>query len=157
MLWVLIHLLDHFLRNLCQIGSGGWSASNCDLVFSDSGFDVDVPDKYAAEAVEVTISAVKQGDSNTKCDVGFGNVTKSVALWSQYLNPQLVILSVILKCLLIQLEPMLNLIPVSQERVILTWLLIVMAKPSLILIMTMQGSYNSMLNLLVLGMKVAWS
>ena len=35
----------------------------------------------------MTISAVKQGDSNTKCDVGFGNVTKSVALWSQYLNP----------------------------------------------------------------------
>jgi MSHA biogenesis protein MshQ len=76
-----------FSTNLCQIGSGGWSASNCDLVFSDSGFEIDVPDKYAAEAVEVTISAVKQGDSNTKCDVGFGNVTKSVALWSQYLNP----------------------------------------------------------------------
>ncbi|WP_341661271.1 DUF6701 domain-containing protein [Vibrio sp.] len=76
-----------FSTNLCQIGSGGWSASNCDLVFSDSGFEIDVPDKYAAEAVEVTISAVKQGDSNTKCDVGFGNVTKSVALWSQHLNP----------------------------------------------------------------------
>ena len=73
--------------NQCQINGGGFSSSNCNLAFSDSGFLIDVPDKYAAEAVEVTISAVKQGDSNTKCDVGFGNVTKSVALWSQYLNP----------------------------------------------------------------------
>ncbi|MBN3574258.1 DUF6701 domain-containing protein [Vibrio neptunius] len=76
-----------FSTNLCQIGSGSWSDQNCNLVFSDSGFVIDMPDKYAAESVEVTLSAVKQGDSNTKCDVGFGGVTKSVALWNQYLDP----------------------------------------------------------------------
>ena len=49
-----------FSTNLCQIGSGGWSADNCDLVFSDSGFEIDVPDKYAAEAVEVTIKPLNR-------------------------------------------------------------------------------------------------
>ncbi|MBN3493515.1 DUF6701 domain-containing protein [Vibrio neptunius] len=77
-----------FSTNLCQIGSGSWSDQNCNLVFSDSGFVIDMSDKYAAESVEVTLSAVKQGDSNTKCDVGFGGVAKSVALWNQYLDPE---------------------------------------------------------------------
>ncbi|ARC93194.1 hypothetical protein B6A42_15515 [Vibrio coralliilyticus] len=75
-----------FSTNLCDDGSG-FSADNCDVVFSDSGFVVEVPDKYGAESVTATIQAVKQGDSATQCVPSFANVTKSVDLWSQYLDP----------------------------------------------------------------------
>ena len=73
--------------NLCQINGGGFSTSNCNLEFSDSGFLIEVPDKYAAELVDMTISAVKTGDSNTKCDALFSNQTRDVQLWSEYINP----------------------------------------------------------------------
>ncbi|USD32879.1 MULTISPECIES: DUF6701 domain-containing protein [Vibrio] len=75
-----------FSSNLCDDGSG-LSENNCDMVFSDSGFVIDVPDKYGAETVTATIKAVKQGDSATQCVPSFANVTKSVDLWSQYLDP----------------------------------------------------------------------
>ncbi|KFI11964.1 MSHA biogenesis protein MshQ [Vibrio coralliilyticus] len=75
-----------FSTNLCDDGSG-FSADNCDVVFSDSGFVVEVPDKYGAESVTATIQAVKQGDSATQCVPSFANVTKSVDLWSQYRDP----------------------------------------------------------------------
>ncbi|WP_281630725.1 DUF6701 domain-containing protein [Vibrio sp. St2] len=75
-----------FSTNLCDDGSG-FSADSCDVVFSDSGFVVEVPDKYGAESVTATIQAVKQGDSATQCVPSFANVTKSVDLWSQYLDP----------------------------------------------------------------------
>ncbi|NOJ25589.1 DUF6701 domain-containing protein [Vibrio coralliilyticus] len=75
-----------FSTNLCDDGSG-FSADSCDVVFSDSGFVVEVPDKYGAESVTATIQAVKQGDSATQCVPSFANVTKSVNLWSQYLDP----------------------------------------------------------------------
>ncbi|NUW68648.1 DUF6701 domain-containing protein [Vibrio coralliilyticus] len=75
-----------FSTNLCDDGSG-LSADNCDVVFSDSGFVIDVPDKYGAESVTATIQAVKQGDSATQCVPSFANVTKSVDLWSQYIDP----------------------------------------------------------------------
>ncbi|MFN3018900.1 DUF6701 domain-containing protein [Vibrio coralliilyticus] len=75
-----------FSTNLCDDGSG-FSADNCDVVFSESGFVVEVPDKYGAESVTATIKAVKQGDSATQCVPSFANVTKSVDLWSQYLDP----------------------------------------------------------------------
>ncbi|NOH55732.1 MSHA biogenesis protein MshQ [Vibrio coralliilyticus] len=75
-----------FSTNLCDDGSG-LSADNCDVLFSDSGFVIDVPDKYGAESVTATIQAVKQGDSATQCVPSFANVTKSVDLWSQYIDP----------------------------------------------------------------------
>ncbi|MFY2509749.1 DUF6701 domain-containing protein [Vibrio pectenicida] len=73
--------------NLCQINGGGFSTSNCNLEFSDSGFLIEVPDKYAAELVDMSISAVKTGDSNIKCDALFSNQTRDVQLWSEYINP----------------------------------------------------------------------
>ncbi|GLT17120.1 hypothetical protein GCM10007938_08970 [Vibrio zhanjiangensis] len=76
-----------FSTNLCQINGGGFSSSNCNLEFSDSGFLIDVADKYAAELVDITISAVKKGDSNTKCDALFSNQTRDVQLWSEYVDP----------------------------------------------------------------------
>ncbi|WP_100753359.1 DUF6701 domain-containing protein [Vibrio salilacus] len=76
-----------FSENLCSTGNGNWSADNCDVLFTESGFLVDVPDKYAAEAVTATIKAVQQGSSADQCVARFANQTKSVDLWSQYIDP----------------------------------------------------------------------
>lgn len=71
---------------LCQIGAS-LSAANCDVVFSDSGFVFDVPDKLAAKPANgIVVKAVKKGDGQ-QCVPSFANVSRVVRFWADYVNP----------------------------------------------------------------------
>lgn len=76
-----------FSRTLCRIGTGNLAADQCDLTFFDSGFDISVPDHISDTGVTATIAAVRKDDTNESCVPAFENVTKEVALWSTYVNP----------------------------------------------------------------------
>lgn len=76
-----------FSTNLCRYGTGAYSAQNCSLVFSDSGFIIDVPHAYANQSVTAKISAVSKDDASQQCVPSFGDVVKSVNFWSSYINP----------------------------------------------------------------------
>jgi MSHA biogenesis protein MshQ len=76
-----------FSDTLCDNGSGPLSANNCDMTFFDSGFDISVPDHVSDTLVPATIAAVRKDPVTEQCIPGFSNVTKPVALWSDYVNP----------------------------------------------------------------------
>nr|WP_249339293.1 MULTISPECIES: DUF6701 domain-containing protein [unclassified Vibrio] len=76
-----------FATNLCRYGTGDYSAQNCSLVFSDSGFIIDVPHAYANQLVTGTITALSKGDNPEQCIPSFAGVDKDVSLWSEYLTP----------------------------------------------------------------------
>ncbi len=76
-----------FSTNLCRYGTGAYSAQNCSLVFSDSGFIIDVPHAYANQSVTARISAVSKDDASQQCVPSFGDVVKQVNFWSSYINP----------------------------------------------------------------------
>ncbi|NAW70255.1 MSHA biogenesis protein MshQ [Vibrio sp. V26_P1S5P106] len=76
-----------FSTNLCRYGTGDYSAQNCSLVFSDSGFIIDVPHAYANQLVTGTITALSKGDNPEQCIPSFAGVDKDVSLWSEYLTP----------------------------------------------------------------------
>ena len=65
--------------------SGG--VETCEMTFLDSGFIIDVPDHTAAVTVGGTIAAVRKDDTSQRCVPGFSNVTRDVALWSTYSDP----------------------------------------------------------------------
>lgn len=83
-----------FSRTLCDDGSGGLAADQCEITFFDSGFDITVPDHIADTDVTATIAAVRKDDTSQRCVPGFDNETKDVALWSSYVNPSSGTLSV---------------------------------------------------------------
>jgi len=83
-----------FSDTLCDNGSGNLSADNCDITFFDSGFDISIPDHVSDTTVQATIAAVRKDDVAEQCVPGFSNETKSVALWSDYVNPSSGTLSV---------------------------------------------------------------
>ncbi|NAW79862.1 MSHA biogenesis protein MshQ [Vibrio sp. V33_P6A3T137] len=76
-----------FSTNLCRYGTGAYSAQNCSLVFSDSGFIVDVPHAYVNQSVMARIRAVRKDDASQQCVPSFGDVVKPVNFWSSYINP----------------------------------------------------------------------
>lgn len=76
-----------FSRTLCDDGSGVLAADQCDLTFFDSGFDMSIPDHIADTDVSARIAAVRKDDTSEQCVPGFDNETRSVALWSTYVNP----------------------------------------------------------------------
>ncbi|WP_217555417.1 DUF6701 domain-containing protein [Vibrio metschnikovii] len=76
-----------YTTNLCRRGSGAYSAQNCSLTFSDSGFIIDVPHAYANQLVTGTITALSKGDNPKQCIPSFASVDKDVSLWSKYLIP----------------------------------------------------------------------
>nr|WP_158144318.1 DUF6701 domain-containing protein [Vibrio metschnikovii] len=76
-----------FSTNLCRYGTGAYSAQNCSLVFSDSGFIIDVPHAYANQSVTARIRAVRKDDASQQCVPSFGDVVKPVNFWSSYINP----------------------------------------------------------------------
>ncbi len=77
-----------FSQTLCRINGGAASAANCNLVFADSGFIFDVPDKLANKpSGNIAISAVKKSDETLQCIPTFANTTKNVSFWSTYLDP----------------------------------------------------------------------
>lgn len=83
-----------FSETLCDNGSGTLSADNCDITFFDSGFDISIPDHVSDSTVQASIAAVRKDDVTEQCVPGFSNETKSVALWSDYVNPSSGTLSV---------------------------------------------------------------
>lgn len=78
-----------FQVNLCSYTNNpnSYSTANCTVNFADSGFIVDVPNAYANQTVTGTIKAVRKDNASQQCLPSFGNVQKSVAFWSEYLNP----------------------------------------------------------------------
>jgi MSHA biogenesis protein MshQ len=64
--------------------------SNCSLSFSDSGFVFDVQDMIANQPQNVLIRAVRKDNSSQQCVPGFKDVTRSVKLWSDYIDPNAV-------------------------------------------------------------------
>ncbi|MCU7376320.1 hypothetical protein PEC18_37430 [Paucibacter sp. O1-1] len=77
-----------FSETLCRINGGSATAANCDLVFADSGFIFDVPDKLANKPTgNISISAVEASGETLECVPTFADTTKSVSFWSTYLAP----------------------------------------------------------------------
>ncbi|ASP37172.1 hypothetical protein CHH28_00060 [Bacterioplanes sanyensis] len=77
-----------FTQNLCSI-NGGALSTDCSLSFLDSGLLVTVPNMTANVPVTATIAAVETATDTKECDPAFGNVDKTVALWSGYVNPNI--------------------------------------------------------------------
>jgi MSHA biogenesis protein MshQ len=77
-----------FSKTLCRVNGGAASEANCGLVFADSGFIFDVPDKLANKPTgNISISAVKKSDSTLQCVPTFASTTKNVGFWSTYVEP----------------------------------------------------------------------
>ncbi|EKF9797232.1 MSHA biogenesis protein MshQ [Vibrio cholerae] len=76
-----------FNNTQCSYNGSDFSVNNCTVNFLDSGFIVDVPNAYANQTVTGTIKAVRKDNASQQCLPSFGNVQKSVAFWSEYLNP----------------------------------------------------------------------
>ncbi|GHY50081.1 concanavalin A-like lectin/glucanases superfamily protein [Vibrio cholerae] len=76
-----------FNNTQCSYNGSDFSANNCTVNFADSGFIVDVPNAYANQTVTGTIKAVRKDNASQQCLPSFGNVQKSVAFWSDYLEP----------------------------------------------------------------------
>ncbi|MDA5314372.1 MSHA biogenesis protein MshQ [Vibrio cholerae] len=76
-----------FNNTQCSYNGSDFSANNCTVNFADSGFIVDVPSAYANQTVTGTIKAVRKDNASQQCLPSFGNVQKSVAFWSDYLEP----------------------------------------------------------------------
>ncbi|WKY92906.1 DUF6701 domain-containing protein [Vibrio metoecus] len=78
-----------FQVNLCSYTNNpnSYSTANCTVNFADSGFIVDVPNAYANQTVTATLKAVRKDNISQQCLPSFQNVQKSVAFWSDYLNP----------------------------------------------------------------------
>ncbi|EGQ9899319.1 MSHA biogenesis protein MshQ [Vibrio cholerae] len=76
-----------FYNTQCSYNGSDFSANNCTVNFLDSGFVVDVPNAYANQTVTGTIKAVRKDNASQQCLPSFGNVQKSVAFWSDYLEP----------------------------------------------------------------------
>ncbi|EGS7959255.1 concanavalin A-like lectin/glucanases superfamily protein [Vibrio cholerae] len=76
-----------FNNTQCSYNGSDFSANNCTVNFLDSGFIVDVPNAYANQTVTGTIKAVRKDNASQQCLPSFGNVQKSVAFWSDYLEP----------------------------------------------------------------------
>jgi MSHA biogenesis protein MshQ len=75
--------------NALQCKLGGVT-SNCSLSFADSGFVFDVQDMIANQQQNVLIRAVRKDNSSQQCVPGFKDVTRSVKLWSDYIDPNAV-------------------------------------------------------------------
>ncbi|QSX40459.1 DUF6701 domain-containing protein [Shewanella cyperi] len=75
-------------NTLCRLGALAPSAAACTLSFADSGFVFEVPDKLANKAADgIKVMAVKKDDSSQSCEPAFVSTTKSLSLWSDYLDP----------------------------------------------------------------------
>ncbi|WP_240778405.1 DUF6701 domain-containing protein [Shewanella polaris] len=79
-----------FSETLCRINGEAASVASCNLVFADSGFIFDVPDKLANKPTgNISISAVKKSDETLQCVPTFADTTKDVSFWSSYIDPSL--------------------------------------------------------------------
>lgn len=72
---------------LCSRGGATPTAAQCLLSFADSGFLVEIPDKYAGQPVTATVSAVKTDDDTLACTPAFASTSKNLSFWSAYNSP----------------------------------------------------------------------
>lgn len=73
---------------LCRRGNSELSAANCNLTFADSGLAFTVPPLVAGKTSEAFgLAAVKKDDVTQECVPAFSDVTRDVAFWSSYSEP----------------------------------------------------------------------
>ncbi|WKE66027.1 hypothetical protein PVT67_01905 [Gallaecimonas kandeliae] len=66
----------------------GMPDPSCSLSFADSGFIFDVPDLVAGRPQgNILVKAVKKDDSSQQCVAAFASTTKTLAFWSDYVDP----------------------------------------------------------------------
>lgn len=70
-----------FAETLCSKAGSGFSANNCELEFTSSGFDLVINDKIANLPTTATLKA------SGSCGPGFANESKSIDFWSTYESP----------------------------------------------------------------------
>ena len=72
-----------YQETLCQIGGGGYSASNCTINYSATGktFKLSIPDAYAGESVTALLEPQEQ------CQALYKNIGKNVVFTTQALEP----------------------------------------------------------------------
>ena len=76
-----------YTTNLCSVDGGALSA-DCSLTFADAGFVLDIPDITAGQGTDgALLKAVKKSDTSTACVPAFADVTRTVNLWSTYIDP----------------------------------------------------------------------
>lgn len=66
---------------------GPTEQADCRLTFHDSGFIFDVPDHVADIEQDLVIAAVRKDLETEQCVPGLQNVTRNIAFWSEYLDP----------------------------------------------------------------------
>lgn len=71
---------------LCRI-DGAAASTNCNLTFADSGLLVQAPDLLAGQSDTLSVTAVRKSDNSAACVPAFANVTRPVAFWSVYVDP----------------------------------------------------------------------
>lgn len=71
---------------LCRI-DGAAASTNCNLTFADSGLLVQAPDLLAGQSDTLSVTAVRKSDNSAACVPAFANVTRPVAFWSIYVDP----------------------------------------------------------------------
>lgn len=71
---------------LCSI-DGGTPSSNCNLTFADAGLLVQASDLVAGQDGTLSVTAVRKSDNGASCVPAFANVTRPVAFWSTYVDP----------------------------------------------------------------------
>lgn len=62
-------------------------AETCSMEWFETGFLIDVADHVAGSMQQATIAAVRTDDQTRRCTARFANETRTVGLWSEYLNP----------------------------------------------------------------------
>lgn len=71
----------------CRV-NGLAASTQCNLVFDDSGFALEVPDLIAYKpSGTVKLRAVKKSDTSTRCVPAFADVTREVAFHTTYIDP----------------------------------------------------------------------
>lgn len=75
--------------NLCSYtdNPNDYLAANCTVNFVDSGFVIDIPHAYANQSVTGTIKVQSQDEASKQSVSNLPNVSKTVWLWSEYLDP----------------------------------------------------------------------
>lgn len=68
----------------------------CRMEWLDTGFVIDAPDHVSATTQPTTIAAVRTDDENQTCAAAFGGESRTVAFWSDYLNPDTGTLAVLI-------------------------------------------------------------
>ncbi|TVR90807.1 MAG: LamG domain-containing protein [Wenzhouxiangellaceae bacterium] len=67
----------------CFVGT----TESCLMNWAEAGFVIELPDHVSATTAAGVIRAVRADDEGQVCTPAFGDVSRQVSLWSEYLNP----------------------------------------------------------------------